>query len=405
MDFSLSENELLVQETAQRFAKSHLSAFKKNSPEEAKNEQPLFQSSLTKLAQLGFMGISVRSEFGGTEAGAVAYSLAITELAKECPSTALTVSVTNMVAEVLQSVGTPEQQHSFIPRLCSGEYMAGSFCLTESQAGSDPAAMKTTASYVTDRWILNGSKQWITSATFAGIFLVWAVTDSSASRGKGITCFLVDPLSRGVTVGAPQKKMGQHHSPTCDVFFDNVELSDTSVLGEVNGGYSIAVKELTGGRIGIASLALGIGYAAMNYASAYTLQRKQFKTSISDFQGIQWIIADRFTELEAAQLLILRAADLKNRKLPFTKEASMAKLFASEKTNIACYSALQLLGGYGYMQDYPIEAMARDARITTIYEGTSEIQRIIIAKNILAEIRQKVSIFTHPNSKNQNKKG
>jgi alkylation response protein AidB-like acyl-CoA dehydrogenase len=245
--------------------------------------------------------------------------------------------------------------------------------------------MLTRASKCEGGWRLTGTKQWITSATFAGMFVVWAVSDTSLGRGKGITCFIVEANRDGITVGPPQHKMGQHGSPTCDVHFEEVLIPDENVLGAVNDGYRIAVRELTGGRIGIAALALGIGKAAMEYATRYALQRIQFQKPISQFQGIQWMIADRHTELDAAELLILRAATLKASGKPYAKEASMAKLFASEKANDACYTALQILGGYGYMKDFPIERYTRDARITTIYEGTSEIQRLIISKNILAE--------------------
>lgn len=386
MDFDFTEEELFIKHTAKKFAEARLgTGTEQTDVLNTDGVRPSMESSAKELASLGFMGMNILQQYGGTEAGVVAYVLAIVEIAKVCAATALTMSVTNMVAEVLQSVGNEAQKDRYLPLICSGEYGAGSFCLTEPQAGSDPASMLTRASRCDGGWKLTGTKQWITSATFAGVFVVWAVSDSSLGRGKGITCFIVEADRNGIIIGPPQHKMGQHGSPTCDVHFEDVFIPDDNVLGAVNDGYRIAVRELTGGRIGIASLALGIGKAAMEYATRYATQRIQFKQPIAQFQGIQWMIADRHTELDAAELLILRAAALKASGKPYAKEASMAKLFASEKANDACYTALQILGGYGYMKDFPVERYTRDARITTIYEGTSEIQRLIISKNILAE--------------------
>jgi len=331
------------------------------------------------------MGLNISADYGGSEAGVVAFSVAITEIAKACASTAVTMSVTNMVAEVIQAIGSEEQKQTYLPKLCSGEYLAGSFCLTESGAGSDPASMRTRAEKTDTGWVINGTKQWITSAEFAGVYVVWAVTDPEARKGKGITCFLVDATTPGITVGPAEHKMGQCGSATNEVHFENCTVPESAVLGKLNDGFRIAVAELAGGRIGIGSLALGIGLAAMDYATRYTTERKQFGKPISDFQGLQWMIAERATELEAARLLLMSAADLKEKGLPFNKQASMAKLFASEKANQACYTALQLLGGYGYMREYPLERLARDVRITSIYEGTSEVQRVVISREILKE--------------------
>jgi alkylation response protein AidB-like acyl-CoA dehydrogenase len=213
------------------------------------------------------------------------------------------------------------------------------------------------------------------------------VTDADAPKGKGITCFLVEANTPGITVGPGEHKMGQHGSATNEVHFDNCVVPDDAILGKLNDGFRIAVAELAGGRIGIGSLALGVGLAAMDYATQYTTERVQFGKPIADLQGLQWMIADRATELEAARLLLMSAAFKKDEGLPFAKEASMAKLFASEKANDACYTALQLMGGYGYMQEYPLERLARDVRITTIYEGTSEVQRLVIAREILRQYR------------------
>ena len=385
MNLSLTEEQQMIQDAAKKFAESELEPVAEKLDQTKDYE--ITKAHCKKLAELGFMGLNIDADYGGTEAGVVAFSLAITEIAKACASTAVTMSVTNMVAEVIQVVGNEEQKQKYLPKICSGEYLSGSFCLTEAGAGSDPASMRTRATKTDGGWSISGTKQWITSASCAGVFVVWAVTDAGASKGKGISCFLVEAATAGITVGPGEKKMGQHGSATNEVHFDNCLVPDSAVLGKLNDGFRIAVAELAGGRIGIGSLALGVGLAAMDYATRYATERKQFGKPISDFQGLQWVIADRATELEAARLLLMSAADKKERGLPFAKEASMAKLFASEKANQACYSALQLLGGYGYMQEYPLERMTRDVRITSIYEGTSEVQRIVIAREILREYR------------------
>ncbi|WP_027856432.1 acyl-CoA dehydrogenase family protein [Marinobacterium jannaschii] len=384
MDLQLTEEQILIQDTAKRFAESELAPRAAELDESADHE--IVKANAAKLAELGFMGLNIDADYGGTEAGVVAFSLAVTEIAKACASTAVTMSVTNMVAEVIQAMGTDTQKQTYLPRLCSGEYLSGSFCLTEAGAGSDPASMRTQAVANDQGWVISGTKQWITSAEFAGVYVVWAVTDPAAAKGKGISCFLVEANTPGITVGPAEKKMGQCGSATNEVHFDQVQVGTDAMLGALNDGFRIAVAELAGGRIGIGSLALGIGQAAIDYATQYATERKQFGRPISDFQGLQWMIADRATELEAARLLLMSAADRKEKGLPFAKEASMAKLFASEKANQACYSALQMLGGYGYMREYPLERMSRDVRITSIYEGTSEVQRIVIAREILKQL-------------------
>ncbi|WP_286263014.1 acyl-CoA dehydrogenase family protein [Thalassotalea atypica] len=381
MNLALNEEQLMIQDMARKFADAELAPVAAEL--DKTNDQQLFQANLKKLADLGFMGLNVKSEYGGVEAGSVAFSLAITELARACASTAVTTSVTNMVAEVIQAVGNEEQKQKYLPKLCSGEYLAGGFCLTEASAGSDPAGMRTTAVKDGDDYILNGSKIFITSGTFAGVFVVWAVTDPEAKKGKGISCFLVEAGTPGMTIGKSEEKMGQKASPTNEVHFENCRIPSTSLMGKENKGFAVAVGELAGGRIGIGSLALGIGFAAMDYARQYLTERKQFGQPLSSFQGLQWKLAERYTDLEAAKLLLMQAADLKEKGLSFSKEASMAKLFASEKANKACYDAQQMLGGSGYIKEYPLERFARDVRITSIYEGTSEIQKIVISRELL----------------------
>jgi butyryl-CoA dehydrogenase len=381
MDFELSEEMRIVRDTAAKFAKRELEPVAAELDRTRNRE--ILRANLKKLAELGFMGLNVDPDYGGSGAGTMAFSLVMTELGRACASTAVTTSVTNMVAEIIQVMGTTEQKEKYIPPLCSGEYPAGSFALTETCAGSDPASMKTSAVLEGDHWVLNGNKIFISSAEYAGLFVVWAVTDKETRKGKGISCFLVEPSFPGFAVGKDEKKMGQNGSSTNELIFTNCIVPRENVLGKVNDGYRIAVSELAGGRIGIGSMALGIGLAAMDFATNYARDRIQFDVPISQFQAIQWMIADNYTRLDASGLLLMRAAFLKDRGKRYAKEASMGKVFATEAANKACYDALQMLGGYGYTGDYPIERYSRDVRITTIYEGTSEIQRLIIARELL----------------------
>ena len=381
MFLELTEEQKLIQDTARDFARAELEPLAAKLDRE--DDRPAFLANLKKLAELGFMGLNVAGEYGGSEAGAVAFSLAMTEIARACASTAVTVSVNNMVCEVIQAVGSPEQKRAYIPRICSGEYAAGSFALTETGAGSDPAGMTTRAVLDGDQWVLDGSKIFITSAPYAGVFVVWAVTDREAPKGKGISCFLVEQGAPGLVIGKQEEKTGQHASATNELVFENCRIPKEALMGKLNDGFRIAVGELAGGRIGIGSLGLGVGLAAMDFATRYVTERSQFGQKISNFQAIQWMIADAYTELEAARLLLMQAAFRKESGRSFAKEASMAKMYATEAANRACYSAVQMLGGYGYTRDFPVERYARDVRITSIYEGTNEIQRLIISREIL----------------------
>ena len=381
MFLDLNEEQRLIRETARQFAATELAPVA--AALDRGEQQELFLGNLKKLAELGFMGLNVKADYGGSEAGVIAFSVALTEIARACASTAVTVSVNNMVCEVIQAVGTEEQRLNYIPKICSGDYWAGAFALTETGAGSDPSAMTTFADQDGDDWILNGSKVFITSAPYAGVFVVWAVTDRSAPNGRGISCFLVEAGTPGCIVGRAEEKMGQHASATNELLFQDCRIPGIALMGKLNDGFRVAVGELAGGRIGIGSLGLGVGQAALDAAVRYSLERKQFEQTISNFQAIQWKIADASTELEAARLLLMNAAFLKEQSRSFAKEASMAKLFATEAANRACYEAVQIFGGYGYTREFPVERYSRDARLTTIYEGTSEIQRLIIAREVL----------------------
>ncbi len=381
MYLELTEEQKLIQDTAREFAAAELAPVAAEL--DGSDDRGPMLANLKKLAELGFMGLNVREELGGAAAGTVAFSLAMTEIARACASTAVTVSVNNMVCEVIQAIGSEEQRRAYIPKICSGEFAAGSFALTETGAGSDPSGMTTQAVDDGDSFVLHGAKIFITSAPYAGVFVVWAVTDKEAPKGKGISCFLVEAGTPGLVIGKEEKKMGQHASATNEVLFADCRIPKSALMGKLNDGFRTAVGELAGGRIGIGSLGLGVGLAAMDYATKYATERAQFGQKISTFQAIQWMIADGYTELEAARLLLMNAAFRKEQGKSFAKEASMAKMFATEAANRACYKALQMLGGYGYTRDFPVERYARDARITAIYEGTNEIQRLIISREIL----------------------
>jgi len=380
MDFRLTEEQKMIQQMAGDFAEKELKP--RAAEVDATRQYPL--PVLKAMAELGLMGMNIPAEYGGSQTGVVSYSLAMTEIGKACASTGVTMSVTNMVAEVIQAFGKEEQRLTYIPRICRGEYSAGAFALTESTAGSDPSSMKSVAERDGDAYVLNGSKAFISSAEIAGVFVVWAKTDKTAGP-KGISAFVVEKGHPGFKIGRNEEKMGQRGSCTNEISIEDCRLSRKALLGQEGEGFKIAMMALDGGRIGVGSMAVGIGLAAIEYAVGYAKNRIQFGRPISSFQAIQWMIADSFTELEAARLMVLRAAYLKEKGRRFTREASMAKLLATETANRVCYKALQILGGYGYSKEFPLERYARDCRVTTIYEGTSEIQRLVIARDILGQ--------------------
>jgi alkylation response protein AidB-like acyl-CoA dehydrogenase len=377
MDFTPNETQALVQQTAREYAQRSIlpAAAAIDREERFPSEQ------LKGLADLGLMAVNVPASLGGAEAGVVAYSLAMTEVARACASTAVTMAVTNMVGEVIAAFGTKEQAEAHCPKIADGTYAAGAFALSEPGAGSDPGAMRTTARKAGDRWVLDGQKMWITSGAHAGVMVVWARTGGPGTAG--ISCFLVEKGQKGLVVGKHEDKMGLRGSNTVSLTFDGCELPETALLGELNGGFKIAMMALDGGRIGISSQAIGIASAALDEAIAYAKDRKQFDRAIAEFQAMQWLIADSKTELDAARLLCLRAAVLKERGVPFSKEASMSKVFSTEAAVRICNRAVQVHGGYGYTREFAAERHLRDIRVTTIYEGTSQVQRIVIARSAL----------------------
>jgi len=378
MDFAPTEEQLLVQRTARDAAERIL--LPRAAARDVSSEFPL--AEMRELAALGLLGIAVPEPLGGSDAGTVAYSLALQELARGDGSVAVAVSVTNMVAELIAKYGSSELAQAWVPRLVNGELVAGAFALSEPQAGSDSAAMRTTATKVSGGWRLDGSKQWITSGDHAGVMVAWAKTDQSAGH-KGISAFVVPGDAHGLTVARLEEKMGLHGSSTAQLVFDGVEVSDDALLGAPGGGFALAMVALDGGRIGIASQAIGIARGALEAAVRYAGERQTMGQAIIKHQGIGAMLADAATWLDAATLMTLRAAYLKQTGQPYTQEAAMAKLFATERAWQICDIALQVHGGYGYVRDFPVERALRDVRATRIYEGTSEIQRIVIARGLL----------------------
>jgi len=369
-----------VAATARKFAVERAGPAAARADREARFPEELVR----ELGQLGLLAVNVPAAHGGSEAGAVAYAMAVMEIAWADCSLAVTMAVTNMVGETIARFGTEEQKARCLPRLASGEWLAGSFGLSEPQAGSDPNSMSTRADLRGDRWVLNGSKQWITSGDRAGVVIVWARTDVRAGN-RGITAFLVEGGTPGLGVGRHEEKMGIRSSSTVSLVLEDCEVPASAVLGDLGHGLRVALAALDGGRIGIASQATGTLRAALDASCRYARERHAFGKPISEFQAIAFALADMRTAHDAARLMTLRAAALKEAGRPFGQEAAMAKLFASEAAQVAASKAVQIHGGYGYIDEFPVERLLRDARVQTIYEGTSEIQRLVIARHVLSQ--------------------
>jgi alkylation response protein AidB-like acyl-CoA dehydrogenase len=375
----LNEAQQLIRDAARSFAREQIAPKAKQ-----RDHDEEFPADLLKeMAGLGLMGVNVPEALGGAEAGAVAYSLAMMEVAAACASTSVAMAVTNMCAELIVKFGTQAQKERFVPRLTSGQAVAGAFALSEPHAGSDPGALLTTAERRGETWVLNGTKQWITSGAQAGVMVVWART--SPGGNKGISCFIVEGGTPGLHVGKHEDKLGLRGSSTVPLTFDECVIPADQLLSKEGDGFKLAMVALDGGRIGIASQACGVGRAALEASIRYCHERQAFGKPIGEFQALRFFIANMKTELAAAELLTLRAARLKEQGKPFTREASMAKLFASETSNRICDKAVQIHGGYGYIDEFPVERYFRDARVQTIYEGTSEIQRLVIAREVLRQ--------------------
>jgi alkylation response protein AidB-like acyl-CoA dehydrogenase len=378
MNFELSDEQKMVQQMARDFAANEI---KPKAAELDKTERHPAEI-IQKMAELNLLGIAIPETYGGGGADIVSYVVTLEEISWGCASVGVIMSVNNsLVCDPVNTFGTEEQKQKFLTPLASGKKL-GCFGLTEPEAGSDAAAQKTTAVLKGDEWVINGKKNFITNGNVADYCVLLAMTDRSKGY-KGISSFIVDCKAPGFSVGVVEKKLGIKASGTAELIFEDCRIPKENLLGQVGQGFYVAMNTLDGGRIGIASQALGIARAALEAAVEYSKTRVQFGNPISKFQAIQWMIADMATELDAARLLTLRAAFLKDQKQRYEKEAAMAKLFASEASGRITTKAIQIHGGYGYIQEYNVERHFRDARITEIYEGTSEVMRLVISNSIL----------------------
>ena len=362
----------MIRDMVREFARSEIEPYA-----QAYNEKGQYPAAIIKkLGELGLFGMMVPESYGGSAAGAVSYSLALQEIAYSCASIAVTLSVTNLVTEPMLNFATDGQKRRFLLPLASGGHV-GAFALTEPEAGSDPSGLKTSAVKKGGTYVLNGTKQFITNGEYAGVFIVIART---APGKNGLSAFLVPRNAKGLSIGKEENKMGLRASNTVELVLEDCEVAEDCMLGKPGMGLQIALNALDSGRIGIASQATGMISACLHEGVTYAGERKQFGKPIIRHQSIQNMVADMAVDYESASLLVWSAASLKDEKKPFTREASIAKLFATESLNRCAYRALQIFGGYGYIRENKIERIYRDARVTTIYEGTSEIQRMIIAR-------------------------
>jgi alkylation response protein AidB-like acyl-CoA dehydrogenase len=378
MDFELTEEQLLVRQTATAFVEKEVKPVASHMDREAAYPAELVR----RLGELGFLGMLVPAEFGGSGLDLASYVVALEEISKAWASLSVIMSVQNsLVCAPLLRFGTPAQKEKYLALLARGQKL-GCYALTESGAGSDAGAIQTRATRSGSDYVLNGQKIFTTNGSRAELALVYAVTDPSQGK-KGITAFLVDNNLPGFAVGRLEDKLGLRSSDTASLTFTDCHVPKANRLGAEGEGFRIALSTLDGGRIGIAAQALGIAQGCLDEALVYAKERKQFGQPIATFQAIQWMLADMATEIEAARLLIYRGACLAQAGNKVTREAAMAKLFASEAANRIAYKAIQIFGGYGYTKQYPVERFFRDARITTLYEGTSEIQRLVIARSLV----------------------
>jgi alkylation response protein AidB-like acyl-CoA dehydrogenase len=382
MDFTPTQEQQSIQRKAREFAERELAP--RAAARDKHGEFPL--AELRALGALGLLGLTVPAAFGGANAGAIAYSLAMQELARGDASVAVLCALTNMVGELIATRGSAALAARWVPRLISADAAIGAFALSEPDAGSDASAMRTFATRTAHGWQISGTKQWVTAGDRASCLVVWALTQPPAAPGGpggGITAFVVPGDAPGVTVARLEDKLGLRATSTAQLVFDRVEVGDDDVLGAVGGGFALAMLALDGGRIGIASQAIGIARGAFEAALRYAGERRTFGQPIIEHQTIGAMLADAATWLDAASLMTLRAAALKQARKPYSQASAMAKLFATEHAWKVCDAALQIHGGNGYVRDFPVERALRDVRVTRIFEGTSEIQRIVIARNLV----------------------
>lgn len=378
MNFDLTDEQRMVKQSAREFAEAELAH-----DAAERDEKALFpREAVKKMGELGFLGMLTPEQYGGSEMGMFNYILALEEVSRVDASACVIMSVTNSLCQyVINTYGTEDQKEKYLPKLGSGEQL-GAYALSEPQSGSDAANMRTFAENKGDHYLLNGTKNWVTNGKSAGVYIVFAVTDRDKGH-KGISAFIVEGDREGFTTGKKENKLGIRSSDTCELIFDDCKIPGENLIGEEGNGFKIAMDTLDGGRIGIAAQALGIAQSALEKSVNYSKEREQFGKPISKYQAIQFKLAQMGTETEAVRLLTYRAAIRREEGRRITREASMAKYYASEVAMRAAEEAVQIHGGYGYIQEYEVERLMRDAKITQIYEGTNEIQRTVIARELL----------------------
>lgn len=378
MKLELNDQQKMIQKMVSEFAEKEIGPV----AAELDKKEEFPTKILKKMSKLGLLGTIIPTEYGGAGLDTLIYSIVVEEISRKCASTGVITSVhISLVCWPIMKFGTEEQKKKYLPMLAKGEKI-GAFAATEPNAGSDLGAMQTTAVLKGDKYIINGNKTFITSGPEAGIIIIFAVTDKNAGS-KGISAFIVENTFKGFKVGSIYEKLGINASKNSELIFENMEVPKENLLGKEGEGYKIALITLDGGRIGIAAQAVGIAQAALDESIEYAKQRQQFGKPLSQFQAIQWMIADMATQIEASRYLVYHAAYQKDLGGRFSKEAAMAKLFASETAVESVIKAVQIHGGYGYTKEYTVERLFRDAKITEIYEGTSEVQRLVIAASLL----------------------
>jgi alkylation response protein AidB-like acyl-CoA dehydrogenase len=378
---NLSEEQIMLRDTVREFAKNEIE------PRAAEIDRTMEfpADNLRKMGELGFLGVPFPTQYGGGGLDTLSFALMMEELARVCGSTTLSVAAhCSLCCAPINMFGNEAQKKRYLPDLLSGKRL-GSFCLSEPGSGSDAGGMTTIAKRDGDFYVLSGAKMWVTNGGYAGTYVVFAKTHPEAGT-RGISAFIVEREFPGIIIGKKENKLGLRASDTRQVSFDNCKVPAANLLGKENEGFKCAMQILDGGRIGIGAMALGLAQAAFEKAAAYSKERKAFGQQIGDFQAIRWYLADMATEIHAARLMIHHAAEMKDAGKPFVKEAAMAKLFASEMAMRACNKAIQIFGGYGYLMDYPVERYWRDCKLTEIGEGTSEVQRLVISREVLKEV-------------------
>lgn len=380
MPYQLTEEQIMLRDMVRKLAQNEIA------PRAAEIDRThrFPRENIEKMAELGLMGVPIPEEYGGAGCDFLSYIITIEEISRACASTGVILAVHTSVGTFpILYFGTEEQKQKYVPKLASGEYI-GAFALTEPNAGSDPAGLSTAAKLDGDHYIVNGNKIFISNGGEAEVYVTFVSTDKSKGH-KGITCLLVDRNTPGFSIGKTEEKMGLHGDITTELVFDNAKVPKENLLGKEGEGFKVAMSLLDGGRIGIGAQGLGIAQAALDVAKDYAKERVQFGKSIASFQAIQFMLADMATRVDCSRMLVYRAARMREMGLPYAKEASMAKMYATDTAMEVTTNAVQILGGYGYCKEYPVERYMRDAKITQIYEGTNQIQRIVIAKHLLSE--------------------